>query len=497
VGITHDGDLNDDVVVLTDVSCPNPDGDPVCGECTITGIDPAPGNCRCANNNRVACDEPFAADANDCGGAVCNCYLGPPLPLSSGNTPSCIVNKLGQDIVGTHNVDTGDSAVAVNLRALVYLGTSLDKPCPFCTGDFAANDGVRAGLCVGGPNDAQACDVNGVNTSFPAPGGNGHSLDCFPSSGVNVSGTGLIINLAETSGTASLTSTILCGPSNAVPCHCGICSNDATRPCHANTDCSAPGVCQKKTNFEPLPNQCTDAFCTDVGDGEGECDGAGPADLGCDGILRANGEFFIFCVNNADCDPNNIGINAGNCTLGKLRDCFLPTITATGNPDPVAPVTAATFCAASTANVAINAVTGLPGPGRVVLQSSDVARCDSDEYTPGFGCSLVPICTFADKWGTLGSAAGQFNKPPGIATDASGNVYVADQLNHRIQKFPPPERSSRNGAAPEARTDSSRTRGNRRRSERLRLRQRLGELPDSEVHRHGHVRCEVGLWRQR
>jgi hypothetical protein len=27
-GITHDGDLNDDVVVLTDLSCANPDGDP-------------------------------------------------------------------------------------------------------------------------------------------------------------------------------------------------------------------------------------------------------------------------------------------------------------------------------------------------------------------------------------------------------------------------------------------------------------------------------------
>jgi hypothetical protein len=73
------------------------------------------------------------------------------------------------------------------------------------------------------------------------------------------------------------------------------------------------------------------AACVDLGGGEGECDGTGPTDAGCDGILRANGEFFIYCLNNADCDPNNIGYNAGNCTLGKMRDCFLPTITATGN----------------------------------------------------------------------------------------------------------------------------------------------------------------------
>src|SRR5207244_1331791 len=30
---------------------------------------------------------------------------------------------------------------------------------------------------------------------------------------------------------------------------------------------------------------------------------------------------------------------------------------------------------------------------------------------------------------------GQFNFPYGVATDGSGNVYVADDGNHRIQKF--------------------------------------------------------------
>jgi DNA-binding beta-propeller fold protein YncE len=42
---------------------------------------------------------------------------------------------------------------------------------------------------------------------------------------------------------------------------------------------------------------------------------------------------------------------------------------------------------------------------------------------------------FTYKWGTQGSGDGQFNGPQGIAVDASGNVYVADQQNHRIQKF--------------------------------------------------------------
>ena len=39
------------------------------------------------------------------------------------------------------------------------------------------------------------------------------------------------------------------------------------------------------------------------------------------------------------------------------------------------------------------------------------------------------------QWGTQGSGNGQFSDPFGVATDAAGNAYVADQGNQRIQKF--------------------------------------------------------------
>ena len=43
--------------------------------------------------------------------------------------------------------------------------------------------------------------------------------------------------------------------------------------------------------------------------------------------------------------------------------------------------------------------------------------------------------TFIGKWGCEGSGDGQFSQPTGVAVDASGNVFVIDFGNSRIQKF--------------------------------------------------------------
>jgi sugar lactone lactonase YvrE len=42
---------------------------------------------------------------------------------------------------------------------------------------------------------------------------------------------------------------------------------------------------------------------------------------------------------------------------------------------------------------------------------------------------------FLAKWGTKGIENVQFDRPSGIAVDSAGNVYVADTYNNRIQKF--------------------------------------------------------------
>ena len=44
-------------------------------------------------------------------------------------------------------------------------------------------------------------------------------------------------------------------------------------------------------------------------------------------------------------------------------------------------------------------------------------------------------CNFLLTWGSSGSGNGQFSHPDGIAVDASGNVYVVDISNNRVEKF--------------------------------------------------------------
>jgi DNA-binding beta-propeller fold protein YncE len=52
-----------------------------------------------------------------------------------------------------------------------------------------------------------------------------------------------------------------------------------------------------------------------------------------------------------------------------------------------------------------------------------------------------PSGRFLAKWGrnggdgTAGTGNGEFNDPRGIATDAAGNLYIADHGNHRVQKL--------------------------------------------------------------
>ena len=52
-----------------------------------------------------------------------------------------------------------------------------------------------------------------------------------------------------------------------------------------------------------------------------------------------------------------------------------------------------------------------------------------------FASPAAASLVFESKWGSTGTDPGQFQTPEGVATNAGGDVYVADSLNDRIQKF--------------------------------------------------------------
>ena len=90
--------------------------------------------------------------------------------------------------------------------------------------------------------------------------------------------------------------------------------------------------------------------------------------MACDGALRADGDGFVLCSNDSECEVGAIGFDAGNCTQVQPRPCFLDPIAAAGTPDPNQPVMVSTFCVPATSSSGVNAATGLPGPSRTAVE---------------------------------------------------------------------------------------------------------------------------------
>jgi hypothetical protein len=364
---------------------------------------------------------------NQCVG-TCNCYFGPPLALSAANVPACVVNRFAADVSGTANVDLGAGEITANLRSIVYLGELTTIPCPVCGGtcdapaasvgdgcifdfdcddvggdgvcgnfDTVAGDGIRDGTCVFGLTSGRACDVDAVNLTFPFPGGGGHSLDCPPSTGKNVSGQGLVINLTQTTGSVQFESDVPCGFTifgDPPFCQCGLCGGIGD-PCSGDEDCAPGVVCTRRSQGDPLPNDCGQNACVVDpvrGGNNGICEG-GVLNY-CEDGVKSNGDPFVTCITNADCAAQICGDgDCGLCTVTRPKPCFLETITADGQADPEFPTGAALACIGPTANPGINSAAGLPGPARVVNQARATTFCASNpsvQYMPGIGGCPVP-----------------------------------------------------------------------------------------------------------
>ena len=424
-GIGHDADVNDFATARGSILCEGPPGAGGCGECVLQGVDPSTGNCRCENDLRVICDEPFAVDNDDCAGNTCQCFLGAPFPLASGGIAVCVVSRFAQDLTGTGNVDTGDFETVASLRTQVFLGINLFDPCPACDGDAVYDDGVRGGICSGGRNLGESCDSTALNHTFPnvrrrcnitggpcevntdcpgfdppdftadfcenyvpASAGGEYSLDCMPEVGKNVSGQGIPIDLTLSSGTRTMTATKACPfPYQLNNCHCLQCDGDTSVPCNNDAECAAvgAGTCADLGGGEAKgPDACISfsTTCTATTGNEAECPGV--VEKTCDGLVKSSGEGYLACSVDADCQFGVL--SAGNCTLAKTRECFLPTIQADGVATPGRPEGASVFCIAPVSSSGVNSAVGLPGAGRVVQQLTTTLYCANNPaqvYTPG------------------------------------------------------------------------------------------------------------------
>lgn len=100
-----------------------------------------------------------------------------------------------------------------------------------------------------------------------------------------------------------------------------------------------------------------------------------------------------------------------------------------GGVDPGGPYTVI-FQGTRFADTDVNAMTVAAGSPNLTGGTATLA-------TTVAGASVFEICTSGCQAGVSGTGAGQFNSPQGVALDSSGDVYVVDQTNRRVQKFSP------------------------------------------------------------
>lgn len=372
-GFSHNVDVVDQykgAVLLT--GC-----DADCENCTVT-MDTNAGNCRCENDPTVECTTIGGSDPA-CGGNTCQCMFGPPLALSAGGTPTCVVNRFASDFSGSTGA-VGEYDVSTNTRALVHTGINQLQPCPICTGGTSGAIG-GTGTCSGGPRNGLSCTTDAVNPDFGPS-----SFDCPPDPLGNISGAGLKLALQFSSGTKTITA----GIANASfcasgTCHCSVCSGDSLIGCSSDAECIAAGAGTCGVNLgvqNPSQNECdggpSDCVADPENPGMGKCN-TGPYDNFCNGTtaLRNNGGGIIPCNDNADCDALDAtcGGDCGTCDKVTQRSCFLPTVTATGAPGIFESEGVSAFCNALTGNSGVNAAGGLPGPGRVQLNFAFNVYC--------------------------------------------------------------------------------------------------------------------------
>lgn len=254
-------------------------------------------------------------------------FFGAPLPLLANNVPVCVVNRYANpNITTTYDLATGElSGGVVNLLSDVYVqtaDTNGDNVCPRCSGSGLGQQGT----CQAGARKGQSCTVDGTirvvgsgPSSLPLDQREAYNLstECPPDSG-KLSAT-LVIDLPLTTGEAR---------------------KDGSKPCQGQTVDDA-------------------------------CPGSGTCTFDCSATVPAKGGINQTCCSNQQTKP--CFPTAPDSPPNAIIRNGVPAIALPAWPDPTYPKTveggkaAAVFCEASTKDATVDLLTGLPGPGALLL----------------------------------------------------------------------------------------------------------------------------------
>ena len=266
----------------------------------------------CGATSNPQCTED-QAQTNVVNGAT----FGAPLPLLAAGIPVCVVNGFSTTKIAgfTADMSTGVAGGSVSLQSRIFL-TGATQVCPRCSG---ANVG-DVGTCDSGSRQGRACTTSGIVTVANAAGNRLYPLspDCPPLG--TPAGT-IPITLPLTTGTSTLAGAPPCpGQTGLAAAGCGVCG----------TTCTG-GACVGTTPT----GQCVDV--------------KGGVSQSC-------------CANDTStpCFPNPI-VRDG-ATAAPTPPFPDPTFPKTGDATLVA-----TFCEATSGSATVDVVTGLPGPGALVL----------------------------------------------------------------------------------------------------------------------------------
>ncbi|HXA48543.1 MAG TPA: NHL repeat-containing protein, partial [Burkholderiaceae bacterium] len=130
--------------------------------------------------------------------------------------------------------------------------------------------------------------------------------------------------------------------------------------------------------------------------------------------------------------------SAGNVYVVDSGNNLIRKITPTGVVTTIAGLGSVSGYADATGSAAgFNAPDGIGTDSQGNIYVADIVNSTIRKITPA-----GVVSTFAGKAGVRGSADGtgsaaSFNNPTGVATDVSGNVYVADATNSTVRKITP------------------------------------------------------------